>query len=100
MNTYSIKISPRAALDIDDVYCYIADTFKDIGAAENHAKLFEDAILGLETFPYRGAERKTGAFAGKGYRQLFVKNYTIIYRIDEENKTVIIVTVRYSPSSF
>ena len=45
-------------------------------------------------------ERRVGAYAGKGYRQLFVKNYTVVFRIDEEHKTVIIVTVRYSASQF
>lgn len=100
METYKIKFSPRAASDIDEIYCYIADNFKDINAAERHANLLEEAILSLDTFPHRGAERKTGAFANKNYRQLFVKNYTIIYRVDEDNKTVVIVTVRYSSSSF
>ena len=100
MDNYEIKITPRAASDIDNIYCYIADEFKDIGAAEKHADLLEEAIHGLDTMPYRGAERKTGAFANKGYRQLFVKNFTIVYRIDEERKRVIIVTVRYTPSSF
>ena len=100
MDNYEIKITPRAASDIDNIYCYIADEFKDIGAAEKHADLLEEAIHGLGTMPYRGAERKTGAFANKGYRQLFVKNFTIVYRIDEERKRVIVVTVRYTPSSF
>ena len=100
MDKYKVKITPRAALDIDNIYCYIADEFKDIGSAENHAYELEEAIISLETMPYRGADRKTGAFANKGYRQLFVKNFTIIYRIDEERKTVIIVTVRYTSSSF
>ena len=100
MDKYEIKVSPRAAADIDDVYCHIADDFKDIGAAEKHADLLDEAILSLDTMPYRGAERKTGAFANRGYRQLFVKNFTIVYRIDEARKRVIIVTVRYTPSSF
>ena len=100
LNKYEVKISPRAALDIDNIYCHIADEFKNIGAAEKHASMLEEAILGLDMFPYRGAERKTGAFANKGYRQLFVKNYTVVYRIDEDRKLVIIVTVRYTPSSF
>ena len=100
MDNYEVKITPRAASDIDNIYCYIADEFKDIGAAEKHADLLEEAIHGLDTMPYRGAERKTGAFANKGYRQLFVKNFTIVYRIDEERKRVIVVTVRYTPSSF
>lgn len=100
MNKYRVKVSPRAASDIDNIYEYIADEFQAAGAAKKHAYLLEEAILSLDTMPYRGAERKTGAFANKGYRQLFVKNYTIIYRIDEERKIVIIVTVRYTPSSF
>ncbi len=50
--------------------------------------------------PYRGAERRIGAYADKGYRQLFVKNFTIVYRVDEKKMTVVIVTIRYTPSSF
>ena len=50
--------------------------------------------------PYRCPERRTGVYANKGYRQLFIKHYTVIYRVDEESKTVLIVTVRYSPSQF
>ena len=100
MDKYEIKITPRAASDIDNIYCYIADEFKAIGTAEEHANLLEEAINSLDTMPYRGAERKTGAFANKGYKQLFVKNFTIVYRIDDDRKREIIVTVRYSPSSF
>lgn len=100
MDEYTVKISPRAARDLDEIYCYIADALKAIGAAQNLADQLEKAILSLDTMPYCGAERKVGAFADKGYRQLFVKNFTVIYRIDENHKLVIIVTIRYTPSSF
>ena len=50
--------------------------------------------------PYRCPERKQGAYANRGYRQLFVENYTVIFRINEAQKMVIVVTVRYSPSKF
>lgn len=66
MDDYIIKISARAAEDIDNIYCYLADEFKDIGAAKKHADLLEEVILGLKSMPYRGSERKTGAFADKG----------------------------------
>ena len=46
--------------------------------------------------PYRGSIRRTGAFANRGYRQIFVKNFTIVYRIDEAKKMVVIVTLRYT----
>ena len=33
----------------------------------------EDTIFRLESLPYRGAERKIGLYANKGYRQLFFR---------------------------
>lgn len=60
----------------------------------------ESVIFSLEMLPYRGAERKIGWYANKGYRQLFVENYTIVYRIDEMIKQIIIVTVQHSLGNF
>lgn len=100
MADYTVKLMRRASADLDDIYNHIADDFKAIGTAEKMADALEEAILSLNEMPYRGSIRRTGAFANRGYRQLFVKNFTIVYRIDELRKTVIIVTVRYTPSSF
>lgn len=100
MAKYTIKLMQRASSDLDDIYHHIADDFKETGTAEKMAEALEDAILSLDEMPYRGAVRRTGAFANRGYRQLFVKNFTIVYRIDQAGKMVIIVTVRYTPSSF
>ena len=60
----------------------------------------ENAIFSLETLPERGAVRRAGAYANQGYRQLFHKNYTIIYCVLKEKKEVHIVTVRYTPGNF
>lgn len=49
----------------------------------------------LETFPQAHQERMEGRYAGKGYRQLIIDNYIAIYRVDEETKTVHIVTIQY-----
>lgn len=100
MGNYFVKLTARAAGDLDETYHHIADDFKEIGTAKHMSDLLETAILGLDEMPYRGAIRKKGAFANRGYRQLMVKNFTIIYRIDEAVKTVVVVTVRYTPSSF
>ncbi len=63
------------------------------------AQELEKAIFSLEQLPERGAIRRVGAYNGD-YRQLFVRNYVIIYRVLKKKKEVHIVTVRYSPSSF
>ncbi len=69
----------------------------DPKAAEGLVTEFEQAILSLDEMPYRGSLRKHGRYANQGYRQIFVKNFTIVYRIEEEAKEVMIVAVHYSP---
>ena len=54
----------------------------------------------MEEQPYRGTERKYGFYAFKGYRQLIVENYIIIYEVFENEKVVAVVTVKYGKSEF
>ena len=100
MDKYTVLFSPKAYKDIDKIYAYIANELVAIGAAENLIDEIEQSILGLDVLPYRGSERKVGTFANKGYRQIYVKNFVIVYRVDERSKQVVIVTVRYTPSQF
>ena len=96
MDSYTVKLSPRARRDLDGIYSYIVHTFLEPGTAEQLIDAISEGILSLEELPYRCSERKRGIYANKGYRQLFVKNYTVIYRIDEPTKSVIITCVTYS----
>lgn len=97
---YRVKLMDRAVRDLDGIYKYIAQTLSEPGTALNLVEEIEREILSLEQFPNRCSLRRTGVYANKGYRQLFVKKYTVIFRVDEAEKTVIIVTVRYSASQF
>ncbi len=100
MDKYGVKLTNRALQDLDGIYGYIAHSLSEPETSLKLVSRIEDAILSLETMPYRYPERKRGIYQGQGYRQLFVGNYTVIFRIDETKKTVIVVTVRYSPSEF
>lgn len=97
---YTVNLMSRALRDLDGIYAYIAKTLLEPETALKLVDTLEGEILTLDSMPYRCPERQTGAYANKGYRQLLVKNYTVVYRIDEKQKAVIIVTVRYSPSQF
>lgn len=57
-------------------------------------------ILSLETYPTRGSLRKVGQYRNPGYRQLFYKNYTIVYAVKDNEKEVHIIAVKYSHSNF
>ena len=100
MDKYIIRLLANAYSDIDQIYSYISKKFLMSETDENMVKSIEEAILGFEEFPRRGSERKVGIYTNRGYRQLFIKNFTIVYRIDEKIKNVIIVTVKYSPGCF
>ena len=100
MVKYSVKLMSRALRDLDGIYNYIAHTLMEPGTALNLVGRIEGAILSLETMPYRCPERRQGVYANRGYRQLFVENYTVVFRIDEAKKIVIVVTIRYSQSEF
>ena len=57
-------------------------------------------ILSLETYPTRGSLRKVGQYGNQGFRQLFYKNYTIVYTVKDNKKEVHIIAVKYSHSNF
>ena len=98
--SYSVKMFERARRDLSDIYHYIANTLQEPGIAMNMVDKIENAILSLDIMPHRCPTRKAGAYANKGYRQLFVGNYIVIFRIDEAQKNVLVVTVRYSSIQF
>ena len=100
LDKYAVKLYSRADRDLDNIYSYIAHNLLAPGTAANMANALEEAIYSLEELPERGAIRQTGIYANQGYRQLFVKNYVIIYKVLKNQRQVHIVTVRYAPSQF
>ena len=97
---YAVKLYPRAYRDLDGIYSYIALNPTEPETADKMIAALEEAIYSLEQFPERGSIRRTGVYANQDYRQIFVKNYTVIYRVHKDKQEVHIVTVRYAPSQF
>lgn len=81
MDKYVVKLYSRAYQDLDDIYTYIAENLLEPDTALNMINELEKAIFSLDQLPDRGAIRCVGAYANGDYRQLFVKNYIIIYRV-------------------
>ena len=96
MDNYAVKLTDRAMRDLDSIYAYIANSLLEPETADRLVGAIEDGILSLAQMPYRCPERTVGVYANQGYRQLLIRNYTVIYRIIESEKTVIVVTVCYS----
>ena len=95
MDKYSVKLFKRAYRDIEDIYAYIAYEKLSPEYARAQANRIKKAILELEILPQSHQDRLVGRYAGKGYKQLVVDNYLAVFRIDEEKKSVYVVTVQY-----
>lgn len=95
MNKYKVKINPRAIHELDGIYQYIASEKLAPDNAKGQIDRIKKAILNLDTFPQSHQERNEGRYAGKSYRQLLIDNYIVIFRIDETNKIVYVVTIQY-----
>lgn len=95
MDKYKVKFIPGAIRELDHIYEYIANEKLAPENAKGQVDRIKKAVLSLDTFPQSHQERNEGRYAGKGYRQLQVDNYIAIFRIDESQKTVYVVTIQY-----
>ena len=95
MDKYKVKVNPRAIRDLDNIYEYIASEKLAPENAKGQVERIKESILGIDTFPQSHQERNEGRYAGKGYRQLVIDNYIAIFRINEPQKTVYVVTIQY-----
>ena len=97
MKQYEVWISDKAYDDMDAIYNYIADTLLEPIIAAKQYDRIADAILSLEQMPKRIKIINSEPERSKGYRPLYVDNYTVFYIVKTD--TVHIVRVLYSASN-
>ena len=99
MDKYEVMLYPKAFRDIDDIYAYIAFEKLSPENAKGQTDRIWDAIRMLEQMPEAHQDRLVGRYAGKGYKQLIIDNYLVIYKMDNISKKVFVVTVQYQGSN-
>lgn len=95
MNKYKVKLTPRAFRDLDDIFAYIALEKLSPENAKGQTDRIKTKLKTLEVFPQSHQERTEGRYGGKGYRQLLIDNYMSIFRINEIDKIVYVITIQY-----
>ena len=94
MQEYNVVLSETTEDDLDDVIEYLSNFSPSI------ARRYYDEImvkaLSLAFMPQRCSFVQDDALREKGYRWLFVRNYTIFFIIDEANYIVDIQAIMYS----
>ena len=100
MDKYDVMLYPKAYRDIDDIYAYIEHEKLSQENAKGQTDRIWEAIKSLEELPESHQNRLVGRYAGKGYKQLIIDNYIVIFKIDKNVKKVFVVTVQYQGRNF
>jgi len=101
MNTkYKIEFTLLAKEDLNSIFEYISQTLGAEQAAKDHMREFETKIMNLKELPGKGSLVQNETLSTLGYRKIHVKNYVVIYSIEELNKTVTILRVFYEKSDY
>ena len=95
MDKYNVKVTPRAFRDLDDIFNYIALEKLAPENAFAQTERIREALKKLEIMPRSHQDRQTGRYAGRGYKQLLVDNYVVIFKIDEKQRIVTVLTIQY-----
>ena len=99
-NSYSLKFTPKAHEDLDQVYSYISEKLFAELAADNLLERIESSIMRLKDFPYSGSLVLDEPLKNRGYRKLIVDNYMAFYLVDEMEKQVVIMRILYGAQNY
>ena len=87
---YQIVRTDKADEQLREIIFYIAD---DSGSVEIALEYLEKSIIKLSTFPYSGSIPRYSILRKQGYRVLIVERHLVFYKVNEENRTVIIYAI-------
>ena len=99
INNYYVSFTTNAKEELIEIYEYIDNNLKSKIAADNLMYEIENKILRLSIFPYSCIEIVSKP-RNTIYRKLLVKDYVILYKIDEKNKRVNIIHIYYGRRNF
>ena len=97
---YSLRVTEYAENDLDDIIDYIAHKLANPSAASALLDAIDDCYWHLRCTPYMYGECADTRLKAQGYRRVVIKNYVMIYKIDEAEKTVIVLRFFYGSRDY
>ena len=90
---YKILRTDKAEDQLRDIIFYIADDSGNIDIALRYLEKIETAINRLQEFPNSGGIPRYSILKKQGYRVVIVEKHLAFYKVNEEEKTVIIYAI-------
>lgn len=97
---YKIVITPTARREINRIYDYILYDLNAEKAAKKLMQKVEAAIQELKYSPkiYVSIDKLDGV--KRRYRRIVIRNFVILYTVDEESNTVYVAHMYYSGRNY
>jgi addiction module RelE/StbE family toxin len=99
-NKYMLKITPKAAEDLEDIYRYISEKLFAEASARHLLEKIEKNILRLKDYPFSGSLVADEFLREKGYRKLIVDSYVVFYVVNESEKLAVIMRILYGRQKY
>ena len=90
---YKILRTDKAEEQLRGIIIYVADDSGSVDIAFEYLDKIETAINRLHEFPYSGCIPRYSIIKRQGYRVVIVERHLVFYKINEDEKLVIIYAI-------
>lgn len=97
---YKLAETERAQQDLRDIVDYIVSSLENPSAATTLLDEVEDCYDSLEQFPLMYETCRDPQLKALGYRKVCIRNYVIVYKVNEPAKTVFIMRFFYGKQDY
>lgn len=98
--TYNVVETELAVQDLDSIFSYLALSLANPAAASAFADAVEHCYSSLEQTPLMFEACRSPRLRALGYRKAVIKNYVMVYKIDQAAKTVVILRFFYGRQNY
>ena len=97
---YKLIVSKETHSDIDGIVTYIIQVLKSPQAANSFLDDVERSYRSITDNPYMYSLCRDIRLQRKGYRKIPIKNFLVIYRVDETVESVLVVRIVYGARDY
>lgn len=97
---YKLVVSELAHMDLDNIISYIAKELSSPVAALKFLDEVEKRYDYLKNNPYMHERCQDARLEKETYRKTTIKNYVIVYKVDESSETIVIYRFFYGAQDY
>jgi plasmid stabilization system protein ParE len=97
---YKLIVTELAHRDLDNIASYIAVQLANPAAASDFLDEVDRCYGYLERNPMMYSKCGDSRLGKEGYRKAVIKNYILVYKVDEIGKTVIVLRFFYGAMDY